>query len=138
MAYAEGTKVTVGQTKSDIEDMVKKKGARSFISGHRDGRAVVLFELEDRRMQFSIPVPDDDEEDTRRRQRLERERWRALHLCIKSKFVSVETGVETLDEAFLAHIVVQGGGTVFEHMSPELDGASKTGKLPPLLASGRR
>lgn len=136
MAYAERTKVSVGQTKTEIEDMVKLKGATSFISGHREGRAVVLFELEDRRMQFSIPMPE--ETSGQRAARLERERWRALFLCIKSKFVSVETGVESLEEAFLAHIVVSGGGTVYENLQTELKIAGPMGKLPSLLPSGKR
>lgn len=36
-----------------------------------------------------------------------RSSWRALHLAIKAKLVSVESGVESFEEAFLAQLVVK-------------------------------
>jgi hypothetical protein len=67
-----------------------------------------------------------------------RSAWRALMLAIKAKLVSVESGVEQFEEAFLAHIVVPGSrGQRFGAMAMRaLEEGYSTGKLPPLLGSG--
>lgn len=39
-----------------------------------------------------------------------RARWRALALTIKAKLVAIDEGVETVEEAFLAHMVVADAG----------------------------
>ncbi len=44
-------------------------------------------------------------------------RGRALLLVIKAKLESVESGIETLEQAFLAHVVMANGQTVYERIS---------------------
>ena len=41
-----------------------------------------------------------------------RRRWRALLLVIKAKLESVESGIETFEEAFASQIVLANGQTV--------------------------
>lgn len=50
------------------------------------------------------------EEQGKRWEQACRERWRALALTLKAKLVSVESKVETVEEAFLAHMVVNDAG----------------------------
>ena len=54
--------------------------------------------------------PCSAEEQAKRWEQACRERWRALALVLKAKLVSVETKVETVEEAFLAHLVVNDEG----------------------------
>jgi predicted secreted protein len=43
-----------------------------------------------------------------------RSKWRALLACIKAKLISAESGIETLEEAFLANVVTSEGTTVWQ------------------------
>ncbi len=62
-----------------------------------------------------------------------RSRWRALFLCIKAKLESIESGIETFEDAFLAHIQMPDGHTVAEHVRPRIAAAYETGTMQPLL-----
>jgi len=65
-----------------------------------------------------------------------RERWRNLLMVLKGKFVAIESGVETFEEAFLCHLQVPSGGTVGEHVMPRYQQAIANPGSP-LLGSGR-
>lgn len=151
--YAAGTKVAVSKTEAEIKDLLRSRGATRTAFAEEAGRAVVFFELRDRRVQFTMPLPRADEKRftqdkrgsrrpptaaTRAWEQACRERWRALLLTIKAKFVSIESEVETFEEAFLAHLVVPGGGgkTVGQHALPAVAEAYRTGTMPPLLPAG--
>jgi len=152
--YAEGTSVPVAKSKMEIELLLQKHRATRTAMAQEAGRAVVYFELQDRRVQFSMPLPLMDEKrfvfgqgghswkkrtpeaQAKAWEQACRERWRALLLAIKAKFVSVETGVETFEQAFLAHIVLPGGMTVGQRVLPAVAESYRTGTLPPLLPSG--
>jgi hypothetical protein len=62
-----------------------------------------------------------------------RQRWRALLLCIKAKLEAVECEITTFEEEFMAHIVLPGGGTVGQHVLPQIAEAYETGRVTPLL-----
>ncbi len=49
-----------------------------------------------------------------------RQRARALMLVIKAKLESVESGVETFEEAFLANVMGADGRTVYEAIQPAI------------------
>lgn len=152
MTYAAETSVPVDRSQREIEDLVRKRGAVGFMRGELEGRAVVAFQLKDRRVQFELPLPRAEEfSHVERRGRkvkaaphqveqlvgqAERARWRALALAIKAKLVSVETGVESFEEAFLAQIVVPGHGRFGNWAIPAIAEAYGSGKLPPLLPAG--
>jgi hypothetical protein len=143
MKYAEGTSVPVVKSRIEIEMLIRKAGAVKMAVAEEPGSAAVYFELANRKVMFRCAMPSNesvrallkkkqqwtyravpDGEVQKRREAIERERWRALLLCIKSKFVSIETDVETFDEAFLPHILV-AGGTVGEQIIRGLDEASR-------------
>lgn len=149
--YAKGTSVPAAKTELEIKELLRTKGATRLGIAEEPGRAVVMFELADRRVQFTMPLPARDEQRfTRDRfhrprpasaaqaswEQACREKWRALLMTIKAKFVSVEDRVETFEEAFLAHIATPGGGTFGQQALPALAEAYRTGKLPPLLPAG--
>lgn len=132
MAYAQRTKVPIERTKTEIESELRKHKADRFAYLADPDRAVVAFELEGRRIRFVLPLPVGEKlGDQQERRAL----WRALFLCIKAKLESVVSGIETFEEAFLAHVVMPDGKTVYEHTSPRLAEIAKSGKSIPLLPS---
>jgi hypothetical protein len=155
VSYADNTSVSVAKSRGEIEDMVQRAGGTRFASMYEAARAVVLFELADRRVMFELPLPPREKYSTRLlrgrrvpqdgdRQQKDweqacRSKWRALGLTIKAKLVSVESGVETFEEAFLAQIVVPtdaGSRRFGEVATKAIQQAYTGGQLPPLLGSG--
>jgi hypothetical protein len=61
--------------------------------------------------------------------RKRREKWRAQLLCIKAKLVSVDSGIETFEDAFMAHVVMPDGQTVADHVRPRIASSYKENKL---------
>jgi hypothetical protein len=132
MKFAEGTTVAVSKTRGQIEELAAKHGATRFASGWTEKGAAINFVCRGRLLRFVLPVPDREEiaRELRKRRRSfptakmiddaaaaeERRRWRALLLVIKGRFESAEDGIETFDEAFLAHIVTADNMTIIEHL----------------------
>lgn len=150
--YAADTRVPIEKSQREIEMMLQRAGAKKFGRGNEEGRAVIWCELADRRLMFELKMPTPEElatEQQKRRGKLaspeavaqaERARWRALALAIKAKFVAVESGVETFEEAFLAQIVVPHDGRAVRFARVAVKAIAEAygpgGKLPPLLPSG--
>lgn len=153
--FARDTSVSVAKSRGELEDLVHRAGGTKFGSMYEDTRAVVLFELGQRRIMFELPLPARDAFAVRtvRSRRVKatpeqqqhaweqacRSKWRALCLAIKAKLVSVETGVESFEQAFLAQIVVphEGRAVRFGQLATKAIAEAYTGgTLPPLLGSG--
>lgn len=130
MAYAQYTKVSVEQTKTEIERTLARYGASKFAFFAEAERAIVIFEAHDRRVRFDLPLPKND---TDKGAKACRQKWRALLLCIKAKLESVASKIESFEEAFLAHVVMPDGMTVGQHSMPRIAAAYKTGDMTPLL-----
>lgn len=127
--FARGTDVPINRTRGHIEELLTAHHASTVgvITEATPPRATVGFTIKSWsvRMRVPLPVPDEfkklgKERSARRAEQACRERWRALFLTIKAKLVSVETGVETFEEAFLPHLVLKGGGTVMESVRGQL------------------
>jgi hypothetical protein len=148
--YASSTEVSVDRSRAEIEKTLTRYGAEQFMSGWKDGQSVIAFRLNNRVIQFVLPLPDKNDEafkltpTGRRRRNPEdaykeweqacRQRWRALNLAIKAKLEAVECGITSFEEEFLAHIVLPGGkGTVGEWLVPQLNKAYEQGKMPRLI-----
>lgn len=152
MAYAETTSVSVSKTKGEIDGLLRKHRASGFGIFEEQTRAGLVFEMASRRIVFHLPLPSQEEKrftTTARGQRRSadaalaaweqacRARWRALFLCIKAKLESVEAGIETFEDSFLAHIQMPDGHTVSEHVRPRIASAYETGSMQPLLPAPR-
>lgn len=129
--YAQQTKVPVFQSRVEIERLLQKHGAQRFMVGSDEARAVIVFELKDRRLKFEVALPRLPNQ--QRTEKRHRQRWRALLLAIKAKLECVQSGIETFDEAFLAHVVMPDGMTVGEHTRGAITRAYETGNMQPLL-----
>lgn len=124
--YAERTKVPVSSSRAEVERLLQRYGADQFLYAAESGRAMVGFRMQERQIRITINVPADDPQEERRM-------WRALVLALKSKLESVESGIETFDEAFLAHVVTPDGTTVGEWAKEQIKVMYERGSMPKLL-----
>lgn len=148
--YAEKTSVPIERSEAEIRGLVARYGARRYMSGTDEdiGLSVIQFEMHDRRVQFrlQLPRPDDRQFQTTESGRARtpaqarsaydqecRRLWRALVLTIKSKLESVESGIESFEEAFLPQIVLPGGTTFGQFAIPQIAHVYESGELPALL-----
>lgn len=138
MTYAKTTTVPVDRSQGEIKKILSKYGAQGFAYGERKDQAVVMFELMSRRIKFVLPMPHSPQTGATQAsiktyEQICRARWRCLVLAIKAKLECVKSGITTLEQEFLAHIVLPDGKTVGEIAIPQIESSYKTGKLPPLL-----
>lgn len=148
MAYAEKTTVPLERSISEIVTMIRKAGAESIGQMQERDSFVIVFALADRRMKFKVPLvteycgPAVARNGVRIDQaaaidQLNRQKGRALMLVIKAKLESVESGVETFEQAFLANIMLAGGQTVYESVQEPIAIEYQTGRANgPLLLTG--
>jgi len=143
--YAKDTTVDSGASRAEIERTLARYGCDSFGYMSKPGLASIVFTIRGRTVKFTLPLPDPNAEEFRftpgRRlhrspekrteayEQAVRQRWRALALCIKARLEAIEAGVETLDQAFLAHMLLAGGRTMAEVVEARLDEVIETGEV---------
>lgn len=149
MTYARGTTVSTEQTRTEIERTIDRYGAAGFSYGRSDTRVIIQFEAHQRVVRFTLPLPAIDDplvckrrrgkhseivphaQRAKRRDQIIRERWRALHLAIKAKLETVESGIAQFEEEFFAHIVDPvSQRTVYELVSPSIEIAYSANPKP--------
>jgi hypothetical protein len=145
MAY-ETTEVAVEKSQAEIRKLLYAHGARnfSFAETEVDGVsfAAVDFIHHDQRVRVRVPLKPPSsrliEEKTRRSRTKTREQivwevveqeakriWRVLFHGLKARLISVEEGVETFEEAFLAHLVDPVTGiTMWEAVKGVVEGGA--------------
>lgn len=150
MPYAENTSVSIERSIAEIQQTLRRYGATSFGYLEQNNRIAIAFEMRGRRVRFTSPLPSFSESERTPERRIRRsqaealkahearlrERYRALLLVIKAKLESVTSGIETFDEAFMAHLVLPNGQTVGEWGTPQIEVAYASGHMPALLPSG--
>lgn len=125
--YADRTKVPVSHSQAEIQRLLKRYGADQFGFFSSPQKFIAGFAAHGRQVRFIIPIPKDGDDAEERRL------WRCLVLVIKGKLESVETGIETFEDAFLANIVTPDGRLVGEIIRSELAIAYERGQQPPAL-----
>lgn len=153
--YAAGTEVTSDRSRLELERLLTAHGATGFAFGWDAGESSqrVMFRLADRMIRLTVHLPDSTDPTVNRtptgraRTRTQvaeqlkgelRRRWRSLLLVTKARLVAVEDGVQTLEEAFMADVVLPDGSTVAEWLTPQLDTAYATAEMPSLLPGRSR
>lgn len=146
--FAKDTTVSADRTLEEIRATIKRYKAVKLATFEDENRVGVAFEMENRRVRFVMPLPDktagmvkiNASRQTRYSEpayeQAVRTRWRALLLTIKAKLESVQSGIETFDEAFMAQLVLPDNRTMAEWAKPQIDAAYRTGEMPPMLPSG--
>jgi len=147
--FAQNTDVSVEKSRAEIERLIIRYGATSTAFMNAPGRALIMFEANERRIVFELPLPDITDKKFSRtpggRQQLSgerrikvweqacRQRWRALALVIKAKLEAVESGITTFEDEFLAHIIMPDGMSVGNHIKPTIAAWYAGGQMRPLL-----
>lgn len=148
--YAAETSVSSERSRAEIERTLSRYGARSFMYGYDSTCAIIVFETDDRRVRFVLPMPDREDKQfkwtshkpPRRRtvnqqeeayEQAVRQRWRALNLVIKAKLEAVESGITTFDLEFMAQLVMPDDRTVADHVHPKIVQAYAENALPPMF-----
>lgn len=153
--FAEKTKVAASKSRMEIENCVDRYGGTQFYSGWdtEEGVSIVGFSMEGRQIRMRIRAPElgelmekesvhagggsyrtPTEREAREQQVKEAQRrWRALALVVKAKLEAVASGVETFEQAFLAHVLLPDGTTVGDFLEPQLAQVYSGKKMPKLL-----
>jgi hypothetical protein len=106
MTFARRTTVTVEKSRAEIERVVKRYGAKGFVSGWQGNRVRIEFLARDRHIRMTMEEPEDTQP--------KRSKWRSLLLLVKAKLEAVDAKITTFEEAFLGDIVMPDGRTVYE------------------------
>jgi hypothetical protein len=126
-----GSGVPVDRTKGEIEAMLTDYGARHFAYFVDPKGAMVIFEVQGRRLRFNVPL---EEGASPKAVRSRNQRWREFLQCVRAKLESVTTGIESFTEAFLAHMIMPDNRTVYEHVAPQIAQVAECGETKPLLS----
>lgn len=138
MSYAENTKVPIDRSQGEIRKILSKHGATAFAFAENESKALLQFEIANRRIKFMLPMPQKYSKNAsaasiKTYEQLCRARWRCLVLVIKAKMECVESGITTLEQEFMAHIVLPNGSTVGDVVLPEIAASYQDREMPLLL-----
>ncbi len=152
--FAKDTNVAPERSLDEIRGTLKRYKANKFAMIEEDECVMMAFEMRNRRVRFVLPMPDRAESqfyytnggphgkigdfNEKAFDQAIRQRWRALALTIKAKLESVESGIETMDEAFMAQLVLADGRTMGQWAAPQVERLyGDQQQMPPMLASGQ-
>lgn len=128
--FAATTSVPVDRTQSEIRRVLERYGATGFMFGQQGQIGAVMFEMANRRIKITVKCPKGDDQKSAQ---VTRSLWRTLLLVIKSKLECVNSGISTLEEEFMAFIVMPNGQTIGQIALPQIAESYTTGHMPPLL-----
>jgi len=141
--FAQGTEVEVGKTRGEIETLLQRHGADQCLTGSdfKTHAGFVHFALGNRQIRFKLRAyaPNYREHGGGKPlapEQYEREQWRALLLIIKAKLESVRSGVVTVEQEFLANIVLPNGVLLGDEIAPRVAEMYESGQVRALLGSG--
>jgi hypothetical protein len=147
MSYAAKTTISFDRSIGEIIGMVRAKGAAQIAQMDNGDMFILAFSMNERQIRFTIPLPTIAEmpqrdgrnspiPNARKAEMVEqarRQKGRALMLVIKAKLESIESKVETMEQAFLANVVLADNRTVYESAQSQIAIAYETGKVTPLM-----
>lgn len=149
--FAEGTHSTVDASMGELRALLRRYKAGA-IAMYDDEKTIRLaFKMQERQVRFDVPLPDRSQQfkvavnqfksemkpltDSQYEQECRR-RWRALVLVVKAKLESVESGIETFDEAFTSQLLLPSGQTVGQWLTPQIQKVYASNAMPPMLPGG--
>ena len=95
--YAEGTTVSVLESRDELRAVLSRYGASEVVVGlNSAGEDVVKFSVGTRPVRIRM-VPAAGEQ-------AYRSQWRAFILLIKAKLAAVDSGITSFDQEFLSHL----------------------------------
>lgn len=146
--FAQDTAVSVEKSRAEIERTLARYGAEAF--GYMaDGPVVkIAFRMNGKHFRFMLTLPSKSEQRFTHSSRgmrstdialaaweqACRQKWRALALVIKAKLEAVDANISTLEDEFMAHLVLPSGETMGEWVKPQIEEAYRIGLMPKTLA----
>ncbi len=145
--YAKNTQVDASRSIGEIEKTITRYGADQFVYGRDDkaSRAFIGFRIDLVSVKINFAIPDKSQynktEKGRDRnenqifmewQKAYRQRWRAVALVVKAKLEAVDSGISTIEQEFLAFILLPNDQTVLDWIAPQLE-KIETKRMPALL-----
>lgn len=140
--YAEGTTVSVENSRNELTKLLERYGAEQFMYGQDGSRTVIQFKMAGYYVQRSISRPSKATmakgyrgSDSQLELAVDKEwrrRWRALVMIIKAKLEMIASEESTVLREFMPDILIGDGRRLEEHMAPQLE----QGKMPKLLMPG--
>ncbi len=112
--YAAQTTVPVSQSRAELERTLERYGASAFGTMREGETATVLFKIDGSPCRITFKQPEEDPKECRRL-------WRVLIITVKAKLESVDAGISTVREEFMANLVLPNGHTVSEWAGPQLE-----------------
>ncbi len=149
----EDTTVSADRSKAEVREILLRYGATQFGIMEENGRAIVMFQVQGRLVRLEVPLPDrTDSAMTKAGKYLragtaaalsfhdqeERRLWRATRAWIFGQVEAIESGIRTLEEVFLADILLPSGERFADWAAPQLERTVQAGEMPALLPEGRR
>lgn len=131
--YAQDTEVPTYKSQEELKGLLRKAGA---------GQVLMFDDLESKRIlcgftlggrQFRIKASTERPNRRCAHEQLEREAWRAMVLIVKAKLEVVAMGNSTIEEEFMANLMLPSGETLAEHALPLVAQAYSDGQMPRLL-----
>jgi hypothetical protein len=113
-AFAQGTTVSSGKSKMEVDALLEKHGATQRGVMENNGTASILFALAGRCYRIDVPLPANSTD------QLTRERWRAVVLMVKAKLELVRIGASTIEREFLADLIMADGNKLADHIRARL------------------
>lgn len=154
--YAADTSVPVEKSRAEIEQIVQRYGASEFSSGWKSGAAMIAFCIEGWHVRFILPVPNckekrfthkkdrhgdvvprTDNQAIHAYEQEVRQRWRAMLLVIKAKLEALECKISTIEEEFMAYIVMPNDVTIGQWIIYQAMPRLRQGQMP-LLAGPKQ
>ncbi len=152
--FAIETNVPVEKSKAEIETLVKRYGATEFTSGWKQESSMIGFRLKELFVRFELPLPNRADKrfsrtdgksgrkltpsaGDRKYEQEVRQRGRALTLVVKAKLEAVDVGISTIEQEFLAFIVLPSDLTIGDYMMEHALPQIRLGRNP-LALSGRK
>ena len=150
--FAEGTKVTVENTRSELERLLRVYGADAVVIGWDGPVSTIAFRLQGRHIKYTVVRPERTDTVVTHYASGKprpphgiseaiaaehRRRWRALLLIVKAKLELVASGDADFEDEFLAHTMLADGNTVGEWIGPQIEETYQTGRMPSLVPGAR-
>ncbi len=144
--FAAKTNVDAMKSQMEIQRILSRYGCDNYAYMTQGNQAMIGFRSHNRQIKMVIKLPTLGEASINKAgaqmaakqaqgswEQQIRQRWRAFALVVKAKLEAVESGVATFEEEFMPYILLPGGRTVAEQVTPLINKAYEDGKTPQLL-----
>lgn len=154
--FAKTTEVPVEKTRLELERFLAKYGADAFGYATDGPQAKIAFRMAGRHYRFALTLPPRDRRDFHEYKQGSttflrakgmpeklweqecRSLWRALLLVVRAKLEAAAIGITSLEDEFMAAMVLSDGSTVAETMRPQIEEHYRLGGPPRLMLEGPR